>query len=740
MKLIKCYIENFGILHTQEIAFSKGLNCCISENGTGKTTLTAFIEAMLYGIGDTRKQSLDENARKKYSPWQGGRFGGSLTIEVGKKRYVIERSFGARPADDTFRLIDADSGKESPDFGEDVGERLFGIDRDGFLRTVFLSERNLQGKNDNKSISAKLSDLVGVNGDVGGIDDALKLLEDRRKYYHKKGNTGEISNVKARIVEYQRRLDNVTRLEGEVKEAEAKLTALADEKRGLDAVERGAAERLEQLGRDKAKNAHEQDYANMLAALNAEKEKLAALQDFFSKGMPTTAEVDSARDRYNEAERLKGEALAEQGNEEYVELAEFFKSGTSFRELAEMERQAERLEDVAQEIASIENSFDPDSQKMKSIFPSGIPAKDDIDEMKKAARSTPGFIRALLILIGLGVATAGALIGNTVGYAIAGAGLLVSLFSAIFLGKSKKSKEMLALARKFNGCECSNLKSIIEELEDKLEKYDELDQRIKTRLASLKDEEGALKLSVCTYLSRFPVVTASTIRESVQLLHDKFSRFRTLAEAGEMNASGKIEKLKRSEELMTEAKTFLSRYPTVSTTPFAEIRDKIIYFGHLIASVSSHEKECDVYAVRHGVTGKAVQTDPNAETQLHSVIKDAETRMKAINEEYTLISRELSIARAEVEKKDEGRVALFDFVTVYNEQIGREKRIQIVTTLRQDATRGFVSKESPLGRALMGGRVGDRVRVDVNENKFYYAVIRAVERGEDNEELPISAY
>ena len=94
----------------------------------------------------------------------------------------------------------------------------------------------------------------------------------------------------------------------------------------------------------------------------------------------------------------------------------------------------------------------------------------------------------------------------------------------------------------------------------------------------------------------------------------------------------------------------------------------------------------------------------------------------------------------EVEKKDEERVALFDFVTVYNEEIGREKRIQIVTTLRQDATRGFVSKESPLGRALMGRRVGERVRVEVNETKFYYAVIRAVERGEDNEELPISAY
>ena len=134
MRLISCYIENFGLIHAAEFNFSKGLNCCISENGTGKTTLTSFIEAMLYGIGDTRKQALDENPRKKYMPWQGGKFGGSLTIEAGKKKYVIERTFGQKAADDTFRLIDAESGRISDDYGEDIGERLFGIDRDGFLR------------------------------------------------------------------------------------------------------------------------------------------------------------------------------------------------------------------------------------------------------------------------------------------------------------------------------------------------------------------------------------------------------------------------------------------------------------------------------------------------------------------------------------------------------------------------------------------------------------------------------
>ena len=55
----------------------------------------------------------------------------------------------------------------------------------------------------------------------------------------------------------------------------------------------------------------------------------------------------------------------------------------------------------------------------------------------------------------------------------------------------------------------------------------------------------------------------------------------------------------------------------------------------------------------------------------------------------------------EVGDKD-GVVNLFDRVRIYNEKAGAEKEIQIVTTLRQNALLGFVSKESPLGRALMG--------------------------------------
>ena len=93
----------------------------------------------------------------------------------------------------------------------------------------------------------------------------------------------------------------------------------------------------------------------------------------------------------------------------------------------------------------------------------------------------------------------------------------------------------------------------------------------------------------------------------------------------------------------------------------------------------------------------------------------------------------------EIEKADDA-VGLFDRVLIYNEKMGAEKEIQIVTTLRQNALLGFVSKESPLGGAIMGKKVGDRVLVNVSEKMSYYVQIRKITKGEDNEDLPISGY
>ena len=93
----------------------------------------------------------------------------------------------------------------------------------------------------------------------------------------------------------------------------------------------------------------------------------------------------------------------------------------------------------------------------------------------------------------------------------------------------------------------------------------------------------------------------------------------------------------------------------------------------------------------------------------------------------------------QVDSKD-GAVGLFDKVTIFNEMVKKEMTLQIVTTLRQDALKGLISKESPVGKTLMGHRVGDRVQVEVSPELKYFVEIRAIEKGKDDDSLEISSY
>lgn len=138
--------------------------------------------------------------------------------------------------------------------------------------------------------------------------------------------------------------------------------------------------------------------------------------------------------------------------------------------------------------------------------------------------------------------------------------------------------------------------------------------------------------------------------------------------------------------------------------------------------------------------------------------KDEVARTRALgdlseNDEYRSAKRELNrnysrirylkamIETAviiEVEESDDETVGLFDHVTIWYEDDEEERTITIVTTLRNDALSGLISKESPLGKALLGRRVGERVKIDVNENYSYYVEIRSLEKGADDASLSIN--
>ena len=104
------------------------------------------------------------------------------------------------------------------------------------------------------------------------------------------------------------------------------------------------------------------------------------------------------------------------------------------------------------------------------------------------------------------------------------------------------------------------------------------------------------------------------------------------------------------------------------------------------------------------------------------------------------LERMIATAKVIEVNEKEGTVGLFDHVALYNEKLGKEQNIQLVTTLRQNALKGLISKESPVGKAVMGHKKGDRVTVHVNETYSYDIVIRDVQKGSDDESLPISSY
>ena len=86
-------------------------------------------------------------------------------------------------------------------------------------------------------------------------------------------------------------------------------------------------------------------------------------------------------------------------------------------------------------------------------------------------------------------------------------------------------------------------------------------------------------------------------------------------------------------------------------------------------------------------------------------------------------------------------IGLFDEVEIYLENLKKTQMVRIATALRQDAMHGIISKDSPVGKALLGRREGERVEVVVSDAMSYFVEIRKVTKAkEDDASLEIRGY
>lgn len=91
------------------------------------------------------------------------------------------------------------------------------------------------------------------------------------------------------------------------------------------------------------------------------------------------------------------------------------------------------------------------------------------------------------------------------------------------------------------------------------------------------------------------------------------------------------------------------------------------------------------------------------------------------------LERMIRTASVVEDNSKEDEVGINKTITVYVEEDDVEEEYKIVTTVREDSLHGLVSNESPMGKALLGHKVGDRVEITVSKDYSYYVVIRKID-------------
>ena len=130
------------------------------------------------------------------------------------------------------------------------------------------------------------------------------------------------------------------------------------------------------------------------------------------------------------------------------------------------------------------------------------------------------------------------------------------------------------------------------------------------------------------------------------------------------------------------------------------------------------------------------QGDLSENFEYHAAKKD-----KNINESrIRYLERMLKNARIVSDQSRSDEVGLNNTVEVYFEDEDGTETYKLVTSIRGNSMKGMISIESPLGKAIRGHKVGDRVLVKINENAGYYVEIKAISKENDDSQDEIRRF
>ena len=288
MRIESLHIDKFGKLRSFDLAFPEGLTIVRGDNESGKTTILAFLRAMLYGLNG-KSASIAQNDRRKYMPWGETSMGGSLRLTDGRTAWEIARVFGQTKKQDTLRVTDLASGEavELP-AGDEPGRVLLGVDEAVFADTLYVSARGSRPSGDGAALTDKIRNLVGTGSEDVDLKSVLdRLRAAKNAIAPRVKDKGQLAAVQREQDEVQRALLASAQEQQELARLRERVQALSDA--SVPAAGRATAALRERIAEKERAALRLADYRRQVDALDA---RIAALE---AQALPEKAPAPAGR-------------------------------------------------------------------------------------------------------------------------------------------------------------------------------------------------------------------------------------------------------------------------------------------------------------------------------------------------------------------------------------------------------------------------------------------------------------
>ncbi|MBP3488772.1 MAG: AAA family ATPase [Roseburia sp.] len=181
MQIREADIYHFGKLQEKKIRFAPGINVVYGANEAGKTTLHAFITAMLFGLEKNRGRAKSTDGYLRYEPWHApAYYSGALRFAVDGRYFYLERSFYHREKREILR--NEEDGEELSVAYGDLAVLLGGIDKETYGNTYDIPQSGAAtGQELGKLLAEYLTDVSEGGSASIHVTQALELLERKRK-------------------------------------------------------------------------------------------------------------------------------------------------------------------------------------------------------------------------------------------------------------------------------------------------------------------------------------------------------------------------------------------------------------------------------------------------------------------------------------------------------------------------------------------------------------------------------